>query len=427
MRLQSRVAAQDFRVAEAVETIRRARARTVSRLFLKDSPPIWQVRHAERAGDQLAAGSQESWTAQLTALENYVQRRASAFALHGAILAVLIAAMYWMRRRAVAWAAEDPGLKRTASSSGRAGGNGVRPRFHAEPLDVSPGAPAGVGGDWRGGAGPDGHRAQTPRNAHPAARALCARRLLLRGPGACRSPLRCRSSRASCFWARCWPVRSSRYGSCAVSDQEMRRRRRPLARAASIAQPPSSWGRCSPPLRWRTRSATSRSATFSATPSCAAATSRSSSTPSSRSSTRSRWSLLRVKPLTLLRMVQQHRELLRRRTRLVLNGARPTVVVAIRARPADPARESRRWTEGDTDDRARSGLDQHFSSGRDRFRARGMGVVPRLAVRAVHPRRGDLSARPPAARPAVRDLEHPALRDSRRRGFSSRSPRSGST
>lgn len=116
MRPQSRVAAQDFRVAEAVESIRRARGRTLSRLFFKDSPPIWKAGQSGRAGEQLALDTRESWSAQLTALKTYVERRGSAFALHGALLALVIAAVYWMRRRAAEWITDDPGLQRAASA-----------------------------------------------------------------------------------------------------------------------------------------------------------------------------------------------------------------------------------------------------------------------------------------------------------------------
>jgi potassium-dependent mechanosensitive channel len=115
MRLQSRVATQDFKVTEAIELIWNARERTVNQLLVKDSQPIWLVGHAER-GEQIAADSQESWTAQMNTLVNYIQRRAGVFALHGAILAALIAAMYWMRQRTAAWAIEDPKLARAASA-----------------------------------------------------------------------------------------------------------------------------------------------------------------------------------------------------------------------------------------------------------------------------------------------------------------------
>jgi small-conductance mechanosensitive channel len=115
-RLQNRVTAQDFRVADAVQTIRRARERMVSRLFLKDSPPVWALGKVDRPGEQLALDTQESLSAQVTALKTYAGRRGSAFALHGAILAVVIAAMYWLRRRAAVCATGNPALQRAASA-----------------------------------------------------------------------------------------------------------------------------------------------------------------------------------------------------------------------------------------------------------------------------------------------------------------------
>ncbi len=116
IRLQNRVTAQDFRVTDAVENIRRVRARMLTRLFTKDSPPVWKLDQTDRAGEQLALDTQESLSAQLTTLRTYVGRRGSAFALHGGILVLVAGAMYWMRRRAAVCVTGNAGLQRAASA-----------------------------------------------------------------------------------------------------------------------------------------------------------------------------------------------------------------------------------------------------------------------------------------------------------------------
>ncbi len=112
--LQSRVAEQDARVSEAVASVKQAREQTVNRLFVKDSPPIWSAEVRSRAGNNLLQDSQNSFTTQWAALNAYARRQWGSFILHAVVLTLLIAALYWARRRVVPWVAAEPSLEGVA-------------------------------------------------------------------------------------------------------------------------------------------------------------------------------------------------------------------------------------------------------------------------------------------------------------------------
>lgn len=114
LRLQSRVAAQAFRITEAIEAIRQVRDVTLARVLHKDSPALWNRALLARAGEQIPAHSQESRETQWTALKAYFDRHSSRFLLHGLTFASLALFLYWVRHRIRLWAREDPGVQRAA-------------------------------------------------------------------------------------------------------------------------------------------------------------------------------------------------------------------------------------------------------------------------------------------------------------------------
>jgi potassium-dependent mechanosensitive channel len=113
LRLQSRVAAQTFRVTEALETIGQVQDAALARVFERDSPPLWR-RDLAAERQQIAADSHESRETQWTALTNYLQRRSDRVLGHAIAFALIAAVLYWVRRRINAWAHNEPGLHRPA-------------------------------------------------------------------------------------------------------------------------------------------------------------------------------------------------------------------------------------------------------------------------------------------------------------------------
>jgi small-conductance mechanosensitive channel len=115
LRLQSRVAAQDSRVREAVESIRQLRDATLARIGQKDSPALWNRALLARAGEHIPADSYQSRDAQWTTLQVYAARSTSHFLLHGLVFAALAALFYWARRRINHWAQDDAAMRHAAS------------------------------------------------------------------------------------------------------------------------------------------------------------------------------------------------------------------------------------------------------------------------------------------------------------------------
>src|SRR5262245_31501402 len=93
---QTRLAAQDARIIDALALITRARERTLTRLFTRDSPPIWgsQVRSPEN----LQAESLTSFSTQWTALGAHLQRQLGRLLLGIAIFLVAAVILTWARR-----------------------------------------------------------------------------------------------------------------------------------------------------------------------------------------------------------------------------------------------------------------------------------------------------------------------------------------
>jgi small-conductance mechanosensitive channel len=103
------VDAQDARVVEVLASVQRAREQALSRLLVRDSPPIWE---AFRKNASSEPAGQNDFSRQFSALRSYIQNHAERLGIHAGVLIVCCALVEWLRRRLGARAAEDPELKR---------------------------------------------------------------------------------------------------------------------------------------------------------------------------------------------------------------------------------------------------------------------------------------------------------------------------
>ena len=103
---QTRLAAQDARIIDALALITRARDRTLGRLFTQDSPPIW--RSQVRSPQNLQAESLTSFSTQWRALGAYLERQLGRLLLGVAIFLALAAIFTWARRHTRSLAADSP-------------------------------------------------------------------------------------------------------------------------------------------------------------------------------------------------------------------------------------------------------------------------------------------------------------------------------
>lgn len=112
--LQNRVVGQSARVTEALASISQAREVAVNRLFIRDSPPVWSGEVRSRAVQNLSIEGPSSFREQLTALRAYTGRQVGRFFLHVVLVILLVAALYWVRRRVKPWVGEEPSVKHAA-------------------------------------------------------------------------------------------------------------------------------------------------------------------------------------------------------------------------------------------------------------------------------------------------------------------------
>lgn len=112
--LQNRVVGQSVRVTEALASISQAREMAVNRLFIRDSPPVWSGEVRSRYGQNLLVEGRTSFGEQLAALGAYAARHAGSFFLHIVLIIILVAALYWVRRRVKPWVGEEPSVQHAA-------------------------------------------------------------------------------------------------------------------------------------------------------------------------------------------------------------------------------------------------------------------------------------------------------------------------
>ncbi len=109
-RLQQQVAADAMQVSSALTELQSARARAISRLFVRNEPPVWSFQALPPAG----AANPLSWPRQLQTLDAYARAEPGRFIGHLLLLVLLVGASCWLRGFARELVQEEPGIKRAA-------------------------------------------------------------------------------------------------------------------------------------------------------------------------------------------------------------------------------------------------------------------------------------------------------------------------
>jgi small-conductance mechanosensitive channel len=112
--LQNSVAEQQTRVNNALSSIAQARDAALDRLFVRDSPPVWSAEVRARTGQNLVEQGRNSFSTQVRAFAAYAAQRGVSFVIHAIVFVVLLAALFWARRRVRARADEDENLRHAA-------------------------------------------------------------------------------------------------------------------------------------------------------------------------------------------------------------------------------------------------------------------------------------------------------------------------
>ena len=114
LKLQSRIVQQEARLAEALGSIGRARDEAVSRLFVRDSPPLWSAEAFSHDWSKMKVEGLSSFKAELNDFKVYAALQTGSLVLHLFVILSLIAAFYWMRRQVEPLSDDDERVTRAA-------------------------------------------------------------------------------------------------------------------------------------------------------------------------------------------------------------------------------------------------------------------------------------------------------------------------
>ena len=113
--LQTRVSEQETRVSEMLASTRNVREEALTHLFVQDSPAIWNAHRRSGSADTLLQETKDTFATQTAALGQYALRQSDRFALHGIILILLIGGLIWARQRVRPVVEKEPELERAVT------------------------------------------------------------------------------------------------------------------------------------------------------------------------------------------------------------------------------------------------------------------------------------------------------------------------
>jgi len=110
---QTRVAEQTQRANNALRSIRSAQSAAVNRLWLQDSPPIWNREVRTAAAQSLGRDSQVSLGAQVAQVRNYLEREWTKLIYIALLFIAFAIVMLRVKRHVARWTDRDRALDRT--------------------------------------------------------------------------------------------------------------------------------------------------------------------------------------------------------------------------------------------------------------------------------------------------------------------------
>jgi small-conductance mechanosensitive channel len=115
LRIQGRVADLDQQANEALYANRRARDATVERMFSRDSAPLWYPNWRLDAAERISSAAAQTFARQWAILRLYMAPRAEGVVAQLLLFAVLTAVFVGARRRLTRLVPGEPGLRRVAA------------------------------------------------------------------------------------------------------------------------------------------------------------------------------------------------------------------------------------------------------------------------------------------------------------------------
>lgn len=112
--LQSKVADEQKRSDEALESIKETRESMVGKLLVQDNPPVWSRDFWTRAQVDISEGANDSFATQTQALNEFAQRNTTRIIVHFLLFVLFAALLIFLRGKAHPWIEKEPDLKTAA-------------------------------------------------------------------------------------------------------------------------------------------------------------------------------------------------------------------------------------------------------------------------------------------------------------------------
>ena len=109
LNLQSQLAAEQTRIQIDFSAVEQAKQGTLSRLLVRESPPIWAFRENTLPSQT----TRHTFSDQVGRLEAFLAQEPGKFLVHIALIFCLYLALHWARRGMREWVKEDPTLQRS--------------------------------------------------------------------------------------------------------------------------------------------------------------------------------------------------------------------------------------------------------------------------------------------------------------------------
>ena len=109
LNLQSQLAAEQTRIQIDFSAVEQAKQGTLSRLLVRESPPIWAFRENTLSSQT----TRHTFSDQVGRLEAFLAQEPGKFLVHIALIFCLYLALHWARRGMREWVKEDPTLQRS--------------------------------------------------------------------------------------------------------------------------------------------------------------------------------------------------------------------------------------------------------------------------------------------------------------------------
>jgi potassium-dependent mechanosensitive channel len=109
LNLQSQLAAEQTRIQIDFSAVEQAKQGTLSRLLVRESPPIWAFRENTLPNQT----TRHTFSDQVGRLEAFLAQEPGKFLVHIALIFCLYLALHWARRGMREWVKEDPTLQRS--------------------------------------------------------------------------------------------------------------------------------------------------------------------------------------------------------------------------------------------------------------------------------------------------------------------------